>query len=56
MPIICAEELSLVNFANSFKEKKVFFTLILLLFESCLIFLLITDFAAPFFIASFTNL
>ena len=56
IPIIWAEELSLVTLAKFFKEEKVFFTLIILFLESFFIFLLTTDFMAPFSTASFANL
>ena len=56
IPIICAEVLSLVTLAKSFRDEKVFFTFIILFLEICFIFLLITDLTAPFLIASLINL
>ena len=56
IPIMWADEFSLVFLANSFKAKNVFLTLITLLLETILVFLLIMHFAAPLLIASFKNL
>ena len=56
IPIISADVFFLFILAKPFNEFNVFLTFKILFFEKIFIFLLITTFAAPFLIASFTNL
>ena len=53
---ILANVFSLVTFAKTFKDLKVFSVFIILCLGNFFIFLLITDLIAPFFIACPTNL